>query len=92
MSALVQKYIELISFFENGEITAIEFDSKFHSLFISESGDLSESDYGVFNELWYVVEDFCEFPEARDQGDPDEKDLLASAKLAKDNLNKQREH
>ncbi|MFF6953033.1 colicin immunity domain-containing protein [Streptomyces iakyrus] len=61
-----------------GQIDALEFESKFWSEFHGLR-DISDKDFAVLNELFYVVEDFVVDVTARDPGDVTEVELLAGA-------------
>ncbi|MFD5234620.1 colicin immunity domain-containing protein [Streptomyces qaidamensis] len=61
-----------------GQIDALEFESKFWSEFHGLR-DISDKDFAVLNELFYVVEDFVADVTARDPGDVTEVELLAGA-------------
>ena len=42
--------------------------------------------YPILNKLFFTVEDFCVYPELRDENDLDEVQLLYAAKEALNNL------
>ncbi|MEU3937990.1 colicin immunity domain-containing protein [Streptomyces sp. NPDC029044] len=65
--------------FVSGQIDALEFESTFWSEF-RYLRDISDKDFAVLNELFYVVEDFVADVTARDPGDVTEVELLAAAR------------
>ncbi len=50
--------------------------------------DVTEAEYVIINNLFWAVEDFCSYPELRDEGDLDEIQLLQAAKVALEALEK----
>ncbi|MEU3850526.1 colicin immunity domain-containing protein [Streptomyces sp. NPDC029554] len=65
--------------FVSGRIEAPEFESRFWAEFRGLRV-ISEPDFAVLNELFYVVEDFVADAAARDPGDVTEVELLAAAR------------
>jgi hypothetical protein len=61
------------------QIDALEFESNFWSEFHGLQ-DISDMDFAVLNELFYVVDDFVADVTARDPGDVTEVELLAGAR------------
>lgn len=62
-----------------GQIDALEFESRFWSEFRGLR-DISDKDFAVLTELFYVVEDFVADVIARAPGDVAEVELLAGAR------------
>ncbi|MFE6199342.1 colicin immunity domain-containing protein [Streptomyces sp. NPDC057838] len=71
-------YAALAELFVSGRIDALEFESRFWSDF-RRLRRISDEDFAVLNELFYVVEDFVADVTARDPGDVTEAELLAGA-------------
>ncbi|WP_328634827.1 colicin immunity domain-containing protein [Streptomyces sp. NBC_00356] len=73
-------YVRLDELFGSGRIDALQFDSRFWEEFRRSPQRLSDADFAVLNELFYVVEDFVPDVDAREPGDVTEPELLAAAK------------
>src|SRR5512139_1299684 len=71
-------YVAMTELFVSGQIDALEFESTFWSEF-RDLRDISDEDFAVLNELFYVVEDFVADVTARDPGDVTQVELLAAA-------------
>ncbi|MFJ9123146.1 colicin immunity domain-containing protein [Streptomyces sp. NPDC102340] len=78
-SALVP-YVRLAELFVAGRIDALQFDSRFWEELRRSPQNISDADFAVLNELFYVVEDFVPDVDAREPGDVTEPELLAAAK------------
>ncbi|MGD6749216.1 colicin immunity domain-containing protein [Streptomyces sp. BH105] len=65
--------------FVAGRIDALRFDSRFWEEF-RRPQRISDADFTLLNELFYVVEDFVPDVDAREPGDVTEPELLAAAK------------
>ncbi|MFE0475200.1 colicin immunity domain-containing protein [Streptomyces sp. NPDC058947] len=72
-------YVAMAELFVSGQIDALEFESRFWSQFRGLR-DISDEDFAILNELFYVVEDFVADETARDPGDVTEVELMAGAK------------
>lgn len=77
--AALAPYVAMAELFVSGQIDALEFESTFWSEF-RYLRDISDKDFAVLNELFYVVEDFVADVTARDPGDVTEVELLAAAR------------
>ncbi|MFZ3572988.1 colicin immunity domain-containing protein [Streptomyces sp. BH097] len=78
-SSALAPYVRLAELFVSRRINAPQFDSRFWELF-SSLQEISDTDFAVLNELFYVVEDFVPDVDARDPGDVTEPELLAAAR------------
>ncbi|MEB8340160.1 colicin immunity domain-containing protein [Streptomyces endophyticus] len=72
-------YMTMAEQFVTGHIDALEFEARFWQEF-QGSRDISDADFALVNELFYVVEDFVSDVTARDPGDVTERELLAAAR------------
>lgn len=79
---IIDNYNKLINSFINGNISAEEFDLKYLDLFLNDKTSYSQKLYDITQELFYDVEEFCIYPELREEGEIDEDGLLNSAKIA----------
>jgi hypothetical protein len=68
------EYIKLISAFEKNKITAVKFQNQFLKLFKYDK-NREVRFYELVEPLFWAVEDFCEYPELRDENDFDESQL-----------------
>ena len=82
----LKKYILLLTQFVSGEITAIQFEKIYLKTFLKEEEIFSERVEDILNDLFFDVEDYCQYPDLRDEGDLDEEGLLRNAKNALDKL------
>ncbi|MFD5910537.1 colicin immunity domain-containing protein [Streptomyces massasporeus] len=77
--AALAPYVSMTELFIAGQIGALEFESRFWAEFRGLR-DISDKDFAVLNELFYVVEDFVADVTARDPGDVTEVELQAGAR------------
>ncbi|MFJ6572022.1 colicin immunity domain-containing protein [Streptomyces sp. NPDC091292] len=78
-SRALAPYVTMAELFVSGRIDAREFESRFWEEF-RRLRDISDEEFAVLNELFYVVEDFVADVTARDPGDVTETELLDGAK------------
>lgn len=78
----ISDYQSLIDEFVKGQVTADEFERQYLTLFKQHTGDLSDSDFEVLNNLFTDVDAYCPDPDLRDEDDISEEQLLSSAKSA----------
>lgn len=77
-SRALAPYVTLAERFVSGRIDAVGFESGFWAEFRNLRG-ISDRDFAVLNELFYVVEDFVVDAAAWEPGDVTEVELLAGA-------------
>ncbi|MER7682150.1 colicin immunity domain-containing protein [Streptomyces sp. NPDC096934] len=73
-------YVALCERFVSGQIDALEFESGFWGEF-RELRVISDAEFAVVNELFYVVEDFVAHAPDRDPGDVTEVELMEGARV-----------
>ncbi len=71
----VKKYLNLISLFVAGNISAVEFEHRYLTLFKNDSTDYSETLFLILDQLFGDVDAFCADPLLRDEFDLDEQQL-----------------
>ncbi|MEB8340163.1 colicin immunity domain-containing protein [Streptomyces endophyticus] len=79
-SRALAPYAGMAELFVSGRIDALRFESRFWEEFQGGPQRISDADFAVLNELFYVVEDFVPDVDAREPGDVTEPELLAAAK------------
>ncbi len=72
-------YVSMASLFVSAKIDAVEFEARFWAEFWALR-NMTDADFAVLNELFYVVEDFVADPTIRDPGDVTETELLDGAR------------
>ncbi|MDM8523377.1 colicin immunity domain-containing protein [Desulfococcaceae bacterium HSG8] len=87
MNSSADIYKSLIASFVEGKLTAVEVESEYLNLF-KYNESRSEDMYEVLNPLFWAVEDFCSYPELKEEGDLDENQLLQVANVTLKKLNK----
>ncbi|CAL9563748.1 colicin immunity domain-containing protein [Streptomyces sp. enrichment culture] len=78
-SQALAPYVAMAELFVSGRIDAVGFEAGFWAEFRGLRG-ISDRDFAVLNELFYVVEDFVADAAGRDPGDVTEVELLAGAR------------
>ncbi|MEU1503221.1 colicin immunity domain-containing protein [Streptomyces sp. NPDC005732] len=73
-------YVALCERFVSGQIDALEFESGFWGEF-RELRVISDAEFAVVNELFYIVEDFVAHAPDRDPGDVTEVELMEGARV-----------
>ncbi|MFJ9082449.1 MULTISPECIES: colicin immunity domain-containing protein [unclassified Streptomyces] len=68
-SSALAPYVRLAEHFVAGQIGALQFDSRFWEEFHRSPQRISDADFAVLNELFYVVEEFVPVVDAREPGD-----------------------
>jgi len=84
MKSPFSAYKDIISCFVEKNLSARQFEKKFMQLFKYDKSCIGET-YEVLSPLFWAVEDFCSYPELRDEDDIDEHQLM---EVAKDTLKK----
>ena len=79
-------YINLLSHFVAGDISAGEFESDYMSLFKNDPTHFREEEFLTLDELFGDVDAFCADPELRDDEDLDEEQLRRRSALALEKL------
>lgn len=80
-------YIDLISRFEAGQITAPQFEREYLTRFKNDKVAYSDDVFEILNELFYAVDDYVENPAIRTSPeDLDEDQLRERAATALHNL------
>jgi hypothetical protein len=87
MSDVCKKYVNLITSFVDGNISASEFESAYLTMFKEETGSLSELEYEILDSLFSSVDAFCGDVELMDEDDIDENQLFEDAQKALLSLN-----
>jgi hypothetical protein len=82
MSDVRKKYVNLITSFVDGDISASAFESAYLRMFKEETEPLSELEYQVLDSLFSSVDAFCEDVELIDDDDIDEIQLFEDAQKA----------
>lgn len=87
MTSSTLPYRQLIVAFLENKLSATQFEVAYLHLFKHDSSRSKEV-YPILSNLFWAVEDFCAYPELRDESDLDETQLLQVAKVALDALEK----
>lgn len=87
----LDSYINLISDFLSGKISAKCFECTYLKLFKEEKGERSELEFPILNALFLDVDEFCSDPELRDEHDIGEEELKNRCKIALEELKKLKE-
>ncbi len=85
MITSITDYKDLIHSFVNKEINTIQFEEKYLKLFKYDDS-LNEETYKILSPLFTAVEEFCPFPELREEGDVDEQQLFRQAVVTLEQL------
>ncbi len=85
MRTSIIDYKVLIRSFVSSEISAIRFEAEYLKLF-KRDDSLDEEAYKILSPLFWAVEDFCSFPELREEDDIDEQQLFEQAVTALEKL------
>ena len=87
MSTLkIGPYLEMISDFVSGRISASEFEIAYLERFKNESSILPEQAFLILDGLFADVDAYCADPELRDADELDEEQLRDRCKLALEKL------
>ncbi|MFJ3443324.1 colicin immunity domain-containing protein [Streptomyces sp. NPDC086081] len=78
VSQALAPYVALAERFVSGRVDAVGFESGFWAEF-RDLRSISDRDFAVLNELFYVVEDFVADAAAREPGDVTEAEVPAGA-------------
>lgn len=78
------EYETIIESFLKGELTGEEFERQYMDLFNYDKICIGKK-YKILSPLFWAVEDYCPYPELRDENDLDENQL---AEVAKETLEK----
>lgn len=76
---IINEYEELLNDYIRGEVKNDNFQYLFMNCGKNDLG-ISEKLYDITQELFYDVEEFCIYPELRDEGEIDEEGLMKSVK------------
>jgi hypothetical protein len=87
MTSSTLPYQQLVESFVEGELSAVQFEAEYLRLFKHDTSRSKEV-YPILSNLFWAVEDFCVYPELRDESDLDENQLLQAAKVALESLKK----
>ena len=85
----IDKYINLIRRYVEGEISVAIFEESYLQMFKNEVYTFPENTYQTLNSLFVDVDAYCDDPTLRDADDLNADQLLESAINALDSLNKQ---
>jgi hypothetical protein len=91
MTSSTLPYQQLVESFVEGKLSAIQFEAEYLRLFKYDTSRSKEA-YPILSNLFWAVEDFCVYPELRDESDLDENQLLQAAKVALEVLRKLETH
>jgi len=81
MTSSTLPYQKLVESFVEGKLSAVQFEAKYLRLFKHDTSRSKEV-YPILSNLFWAVEDFCVYPELRDESDLDENQLLQAAEVA----------
>ncbi len=81
MTSSTLPYQQLVESFVAGKLSAVQFEATYLRLFKHDTSRSKEV-YPILSNLFWAVEDFCIYPELRDEGDLDEIQLLQAAEVA----------
>lgn len=81
MTSPIIHYQKLIESFVEGRQSATQFETDYLHLF-KHDRSRSKEVYPILSNLFWAVEDFCPYPDLRENGDLDENQLLDAAKVA----------
>jgi hypothetical protein len=87
MTSSTLPYQQLVESFVEGKLSAVQFEAEYLRLFKHDTSRSKEV-YPILSNLFWAVEDFCVYPELRDESDLDENQLLQAAKVALEALKK----
>jgi len=87
----LDSYINLISDFLSGKISAKCFEYTYLKLFKEEKGERSELEFPILNTLFLDVDDFCSDPALLDERDIGETELKGRCKVALEKLRQLKE-
>lgn len=91
MTSSTLPYQQLVESFVAGKLSAVQFEATYLRLFKHDTSRSKEV-YPILSNLFWAVEDFCIYPELRDENDLDENQLLQAAKVALEDLRKLENH
>ena len=74
----ITRYIQLMTQFTTGRITAAEFEFSYLEKFKNEKESFPEDVYDALNNLFLDVDTYCDDPALRDDEDIDDEGLRAS--------------
>ena len=85
---VIQKYSVLIASFLRGDVSITEFEKTYINLFKQEDTDLPDVIYQALNSLFLDLEEYCNDPSLREDGDPSVSDIFDKATVVLEALDK----
>ena len=76
----LQKYINLLSRLEAGDMSASDFEDQYMKTFKGEKSHIDEPYFSALNDLFFDVDSYCDDPSLRDDGDIDGDELRGRAR------------
>ena len=78
----LQKYIDLLSRFQSGDMSASDFEGQYIKAFKGEASPIDGPYFSALNDLFFDVDSYCDDPCLRDDGDIDGDELKNRARAA----------
>lgn len=79
-------YLELMELFHSGQITSVQFETRYLALFKADQRLFPAEIFSVLNQLFSDVDAFVADPNIRGRNDLDEEQLLTSSRAAYERL------